>query len=202
MDVSIERLNHANKPQVSLRELRRMVEGMLDIIENPDSVHNDRKRACGTIRDILAAHDEGQFAINLAAHEYNEAANDSAADHRATHLDSQEAAFAEKLRDLMRARAMTQAELASRVGCSQPAISQMLKRQCRPQKTTILKLASALGVDARHLWTDLDVAEILDTVAAIQEEETMSEAEAEAARRALQRPVSDASAAPLPKRKR
>ena len=78
----------------------------------------------------------------------------------------------------------------------------MLKRNCRPQKKTIVSLASALDVEPRDLWPDVDVTDILDTVAAVQQEQIMSEEEADAFRRALERPATAAPAAPLPKRKR
>jgi transcriptional regulator with XRE-family HTH domain len=80
-------------------------------------------------------------------------------------MDTQEAAFATRVRGLMEAKRISQQELAERVGCSQPAISQMLNRTCRPQKKTILKIAEALNVDARELWPDIEVAEMLDAVA-------------------------------------
>lgn len=162
---------------------------MLDVIEAPDSTPHDRKRACSAIRDALAS-------------QADNAAPDASAKRRATDFNSQEAAFAEKLHELMKSRGVTQVELASGVGCSQPAISQMLNRQCRPQKATIVKLASALGVDARELWPDLDAANILDTIAAVQQDDTMSEVEADVVHRALERPATDVPAAPLPKRKR
>lgn len=175
--------------RAALQQIRDTVEQMLALIEAPGSTPHDRERACNSIRDALATR-------------AGEASTDSFASRVGTDFDSQEAAFAETLRELMKSRGITQAELASRVGCSQPAISQMLKRQCRPQKATILKLASALGVDARELWPDLDVTDILDTIAAVQQDETMSDAEADVVRRALERPATDAPAAPLPKRKR
>ena len=202
MNPPSDKLSHAKKPRVSRRQIRETVERMLDVIEHPDSTPHDRKRACSTIRDLYVANDKSEYGISLAGYEFSEAANDPSADRHATELDSQEAEFAEKLRELMRARGITQSELASRIGCSQPAISQMLKRECRPQKATIVKLASALKVDPRDLWPELDVTDILDTVAAVQQEETMSEIEADVVRRALERPATAASAAPLPKRKR
>lgn len=202
MKSSTENMSHAEKPRVTLRQIRQTVERMLDVIENPASTLNDRNRACSTIRDLLAARDTGQYGISLTEYEISEAAGDASADRRARQFDTQEAEFAEKLRELMKARSVTQLELASRVGCSQPAISQMLKRQCRPHKATIVKLADALGVDARELWPDIDVANILDTIAAVQQVETMSDAEADVARRALQRSATDTPAASLPKRKR
>jgi len=96
-------------------------------------------------------------------------------------LNAQEATFAQRLRELMEAKRISQQELADRVGCSQPAISQMLHRRCRPQKKTILKLAEALNVPAHELWPDIEVADMLDAVASFQQgDHVMTEAEARA----------------------
>lgn len=188
---------------VAFRKVRQTVLCMLTVIENPTSTVQERQRACSTIRDAFESNDDpDRYGVNLARSEVNAAARYASVDHVANELDSQEAAFAEKLRELMKARAMTQSELSSRVGCTQPAISQMLKRECRPQRKTILALANALNVDPRELWPDLDVTDILDTVAAVQQEQVMSDAEADAFRRAVKRlPDAEAPAAPLPKRK-
>jgi predicted XRE-type DNA-binding protein len=67
-------------------------------------------------------------------------------------MDAEEAEFAKRLRQLMEAKNMTQAELASVVGVGQPAISMMLNRSCRPQKKTVLRFAQALGVAPQELW--------------------------------------------------
>jgi transcriptional regulator with XRE-family HTH domain len=47
---------------------------------------------------------------------------------------------------------ITQEELAKTVGIGQPAISNMLKRQCRPQKRTVERLAEALKLSPQDLW--------------------------------------------------
>lgn len=79
----------------------------------------------------------------------------------------------------METKRISQQELADLVGCSQPAISQMLNRSCRPQKKTILKIAEALQGQAQDLWPDIDVAEMLDAVASFQQSDyVMTEAEA------------------------
>lgn len=188
---------------VALRKIRQTVLRMLTVIENANSTAEEKQRACSTIRDAFELHgDPNRYGVTLAEYEANAAANHPSVDRLAGELDSQEAAFAEKLRELMKARAMTQSELASRIGCTQPAISQMLKRQCRPQKKTLVSLANALDVQPRDLWPDVDVTDILDTVAAVQQEQIMSEAEADVFRRVLERPAPAAPAAPLPKRKR
>ena len=68
-------------------------------------------------------------------------------------MDRQEESFADNLRELMREKGITQAELAEKLGIGQPAISMMLQRQCRPQKQTVLRLAKALGVEPSELWS-------------------------------------------------
>ena len=96
-------------------------------------------------------------------------------------MDTEEETFADRVRELMETKRISQQELAARAGCSQPAISQMLNRTCRPQKKTILKLAEALNVQARDLWPDIEVAEMLDAVASFQQDNyVMTEAEARA----------------------
>lgn len=67
-------------------------------------------------------------------------------------MDREEASFAERLRDLMKNKAITQEQLADKLGIGQPAISMMLQRTCRPQKRTVFRLAEALGVTAEELW--------------------------------------------------
>jgi transcriptional regulator with XRE-family HTH domain len=52
----------------------------------------------------------------------------------------------------MAQRQLTQAELAQRIGVGQSAISMLLKRRCRPQRKTLGKLATTLGVEVEALW--------------------------------------------------
>jgi len=63
----------------------------------------------------------------------------------------QEATFADRLQATMTARGITQAELAEKIGVGQPAVSMMLNRTCRPQKKTVHKIATALGVTPADL---------------------------------------------------
>lgn len=96
-------------------------------------------------------------------------------------INTQEGTFAQRLRDLTEAKRISQQELADRVHCSQPVISQMLNRACRPQKKTILKLAEVLNVGPRDLWPDIEAAEALDAVASFQQPDyVMTPAEARA----------------------
>jgi transcriptional regulator with XRE-family HTH domain len=94
---------------------------------------------------------------------------------------SQQHVFAEHLRKIMQAKQISQRDLADRLGCTQPAISQLLNRENRPQKQTILKLAAALGVSPSELWPDIEVAELLDATASFQADNyEMTPAEAKA----------------------
>ena len=182
---------------------RRTVLSMLEVIEAEETSQADRKRAVSTIRDALTLYgSEESFGIPLNRLEISAASLNRSEDYSASLLDSQEAQFANKLSELMKARAITQTQLASRVGCTQPAISQMLKRECRPQRSTILNLAAALDVDPRELWPNLDVTDILDTVAVVQEDTEMNAAEADAIQRALDSLPAKAPARALPSRKK
>lgn len=70
-------------------------------------------------------------------------------------MDEDESAFADRLRDLMQEKKLTQAALAEKVGVGQPAIAMMLQRDCRPQKRTVVRIAEALGVNPEQLWPGL-----------------------------------------------
>lgn len=139
-------------------EVQQVVVSSLQVVKDPRTTLAKRKRALVTITDALLL-------------------NPMESDAPATQQES----FAQRLRELMDAKQVSQRELAERVGCSQPAISQMLGRMCRPQKKTILKLAEALGVPPCDLWPDIDVADLLDAVAEFQQDgHEMTEAESAA----------------------
>jgi transcriptional regulator with XRE-family HTH domain len=187
----------------SMIKLRQIVLSMLHIFESEEATLTERRRAASTIRDALQQTESGRsISVSLDQHELGAASRDRTVDYMTNEIDLQEARFAEKLKDLMKARAITQSQLAVRVGCSQPAISQMLKRQCRPQRNTILNLAAALDVDARELWPNLEVTDILDAVASAQQDSEMTESESDAIRRSLDSAPSSSPARRLPSRQR
>jgi DNA-binding XRE family transcriptional regulator len=67
-------------------------------------------------------------------------------------LDREESLFAANLKRVMKERNLTQAELAERVGLSQPAISMLLAQKYRPQRRTVRLIAQGLGVEPGDLW--------------------------------------------------
>lgn len=67
---------------------------------------------------------------------------------------AENATFSTRLEAAMGRADLSQTALAERIGVSQAAISLMLKRECRPQRRTVRKLASALGVSPQDLWPE------------------------------------------------
>lgn len=165
-------------------EVQQVVVSLLSIVKDPDTAPADRNRALMTIADALALNpceEDGQYGQDLVASEPYAVARSTSLAREVRKMNVQEQTFAERLKELMAMKQISQQELAERVGCSQPAISQMLTRKCRPQKKTILRLAEALSVHPRELWPDIDVADMLDAVASFQQDDyTMTAAEATA----------------------
>jgi transcriptional regulator with XRE-family HTH domain len=165
-------------------EVQQVVVSLLNVVKDLRTTPAERQRALMTIADALflnPCEEDGQYGHDLAASEAYTAARSAAQAREVRKMNAQEETFAQRLRELMTAKQISQQELAERIGCSQPAISQMLSRMCRPQKRTILKLAEALNVHPRELWPDIDVADMLDAVASFQQDDyTMTAAEASA----------------------
>ena len=152
---------------------------LIAILENDQLSVDDRRQAARAIADALSLRVECEVQKT----------------------DSQEADFAKRLRSLLDKKGVTQHQLAERIGCTQPAISQMLNRKCRPMRKTLMKISEALNIDVRELWPDLEVADYLDAVAEFQDDgHVMTEAEADALRSTPQLPSSRIGR-PLPSRK-
>lgn len=191
-------------------EVQQVVKSMFAILDDPDASAAEKKRANTTIADALfpkPTEGHGRYGIDLAQIE-----KETASKHpdetkrpqigsRLDQMDTQEASFAERLRGLLKKRNITQEELAKRINCTQSAISKMLTRNCRPQKKTIFSLAAALEVAPTALWPDLEVAAILDTVANFQQEQELTEEQANAIDSAAKRPASKVKGRRLPSRK-
>lgn len=163
--------------------VQQVVDRLSVVVKNPQTTPVERQRALTTIANALFgnADEKGAYGLDLTTPEAEAAAKHPLLARKVQKLDTQQATFAQRLRDVMDAKRVSQLELAERIGCSQPAISQMLNRDCRPQKKTILKLAAALNVQAGDLWPDLEVVEMLDAVASFQHDDyVMTDAEARA----------------------
>jgi len=166
-------------------QLRADAERLMAIVDSPHSLAGEVGRAWNTLLDQfhLLPDDEGRYGMDLARSEAGAAQRYPLLAREVERMDSQEALFADRLRQVMKDKNITQLQLAQRIECSQPAISQMLNRKCRPQRRTLEKLASALSVDIRELWPDLEIVDFLDDIAAAETDGyVMSESEASALR--------------------
>ncbi len=67
-------------------------------------------------------------------------------------MDQEEAVFADRVAALMKAKGLTQAELAAAIEVGQPAVAMMLARKSRPQRRTVERIAKALGVTPEEIW--------------------------------------------------
>lgn len=143
---------------------RETIEGALRVVEDPQANDEERRAALLTADEALAPPRESTSI-------------------RASSPETLESAFVARLRELMSARGVTQQQLAARIGCSQPAISQLLTRERRPRRETLLAMAAALGVAPTELWPKLEVLEMFEAVEELTDEHyTMTDAEAQAMR--------------------
>ena len=118
------------------------------ILSNETATVDEKDQAGVTLKHLLWPHG----AVNLADTEFFEHSSD--AKRLASELQSEEESFSKNLARIMKAKHLTQTELASKIGVGQPAIANMLARECRPQYRTIAKLAQALEVKPEDLWSD------------------------------------------------
>jgi len=127
--------------------MQNIVLEMAEIISNSESTEEDREVAFDAMIEALFPGTSTDFLEHYHAKLQTPEGREAAAE-----LQQEEEAFASVVRSLMKDRNVTQSELADAAGIGQPAISNILTRRCRPQRRTIVKLASALGVEPTELW--------------------------------------------------
>ena len=131
--------------------VKEVIESMSRIVNDPAADEDERSAALDTLVDALFPprhpDDLGVDLETLEEGDSNEARRIRAA------MSRQEVRFARAVRKLMKERGVSQKKLAEKIGVGQPAVSMMLSRRCRPQQATVEKIAKALGVEARTLWT-------------------------------------------------
>jgi predicted XRE-type DNA-binding protein len=129
-------------------DIQKIVDEMIAIFCNADSTKDEKQCAVDVILESLfpgLMTDFVQINKKLVRLEPSKES-----------LEKQEKVFADRLARLIRERKVTQTEVAKLIGVQQPAISMMLKRKCRPQKQTVLKLAVALAVEPDDLWPGIN----------------------------------------------
>ena len=135
-------------------EIQDIVLRMARIIGDPEAAEDEREHAFDTFLEALLP---GYTADFREMHEQIIRSPEGVRLRETLHQE--EAAFAERLKRIMEEQGVSQQELAGKVGVGQPAISNMLNRQCRPQRRTVRRLAQALGVSPDELWSGFSAEE-------------------------------------------
>jgi len=129
------------------RPVQELVDEMTSIIVSDETEGDEKSHAIDVIIEALfpmvAADVTERHRLLMQSDEARQAIAE---------MDEEEQTFANRLKDAMDKRGLTQEQLAAATGVSQPAISNMVNRNCRPQRRTISKLAAALDVDPSELW--------------------------------------------------
>ncbi len=95
---------------------------------------------------------EGKLGMNLQESERLDSSWSGETRDVMAELDEEASTFALALQAEMDRQGLTQDALAEKVGVGQSAISNMLLRQCRPQRRTIERFAEALRIPVESLW--------------------------------------------------
>ena len=128
---------------------------MIEVFTSPESDDQDRDMALNTLVEALMprrSEVDGDFGHDLEACDKAASAESEEVRKAVEELDEEENIFAHNLDRLMQKKNMSQVVLAEKIGVGQPAIANMLSRNCRPQRRTILRAAEALGVNPVELW--------------------------------------------------
>ena len=134
-------------------EIQAGIKQMLDIVYDADAHEDERVMALHTLADALFPHPhDGQLGLDLEESETLGAQHADETRQALDDMDREEETFARRLRSILQERGLTQVRLAEMSGVGQPAIANMLNRQCRPQRRTVVRLARALDLAPVDLW--------------------------------------------------
>jgi predicted XRE-type DNA-binding protein len=136
--------------------IQQVIKDMVAIINDPEADADDRAMAEATIHEALfpvRSPADGFLGVDLEEEEVR--AHIEEAEVQAE-LDREEQTFACRVEALLEERDWSQGQLAEAIGVKQPAVSLLLSRRARPQRRTVEKIASALGVPPAQLWPEFD----------------------------------------------
>lgn len=135
-------------------EIRGVIDDMCAICASEDADEDQKRRAMHTILEALfpsLAVDVTEGLSHMRALPESQAYENE--------MDAQEETFAERLKAAMQTKGWNQEKLAERTGVGQPAISNMLNRQSRPQTRTVRRIAEALDISPEELWPSITTQE-------------------------------------------
>ncbi len=127
--------------------IQAVVREMINIINSDDSEPEDLNAAVNTLWEALwPAKSADVCTTDECLRESDEMGR------IADTLGQEHEAFSARVRGLMREKSLSQEQLARAAGITQPAVSNILNRNCRPQRRTVARFAAALGVEPDELW--------------------------------------------------
>lgn len=131
-------------------EIQAVVVDMIDIANSDDATPDERQRALYTMVEAI---------FPALAVDFLDTCDKVRGTKEATanwdRMAAEEASFAEQLSHWMAKKEMTQEQLATKIGVGQSAIANLLNRNCRPQRKTVVRLADALGIAPQELWPNI-----------------------------------------------
>ncbi len=131
--------------------IQEIVGGLAKIIRDPDSDDDERAFAAEAILQALFPGRSHDYILNYRQH----LATPEGLKEQEWIRDENRT-FARSVRRFMEERNVTQETLADAAGITQPAVSNLLNRNCRPQRRTIVRFAKALQVRPVDLWPSWD----------------------------------------------
>lgn len=130
--------------------IRSIVHDMANIVNDEESSDEEREHAADAMLEALFPGLSDDWVSGHRKWVHSDDAKESSSP-----LEEQEEGFAARVKAIMDERGWTQEKLAAETGVSQPAISNILNRECRPQQRTVSRFAEAFGVDPGDLWPPL-----------------------------------------------
>lgn len=130
--------------------MKQAVESMIAVIDSPESDEQDKMLAYHTIDGILKMEEHAARDTFLLTDD------DPGFGDRETGSQEESAAptattFGDCIRKLMEEKGITQAQLADRMGISQPAVNKLITKTVNPKGETLLRVAQAFGVKVEDL---------------------------------------------------
>jgi len=131
-------------------EVQLIITEMIKIVSDPDVSSSDKIHATEVIVEAMLPSLTTDVRELEQCHQMSEEGKKLEES-----LILEEVKFVERVQSLMDQKGLSQVELANRMGVTQPAVSNLLKRHGRPQRRTIARIAEALNVHPKELWPGL-----------------------------------------------
>lgn len=133
------------------REMQEVALEMSEIVGDESATEDERAVAFDAMMQALFP---GTSTDVLE--KYQQLMKSPSAAESAAALRTEERTFADRVRVEMKKKNVTQEQLAKAANISQPAVSNILNRRCRPQRKTVTRFAELLGLSPQDLWPEFE----------------------------------------------